>query len=271
MSMMWSRGVLLCVLPFSVVISGEPWSARQQGLAGLSVSLPSAHGNLIRNPAGIASIRSFTVHPSFSPGFYNLPELRSTSLILILPLTPATIGTGVRRFGFDLYRETSFVAGVGIQLHESLAGGIALEAKDIVIKGYGSQVVPLVTVGVQAGVSDRILVGGRIENILGAVLGKGRERIPRSAAVGVSAALGGGFLFAAELENDTRDPAIMRWGCEIRPVDAVCLRAALATDPDRWAAGGTISIGYAEFSYGGTFHPILGWTHVLELGVRVEP
>lgn len=262
-------GTLLVIVPFLPGFAGEPWTARPLGLAGLGIALPPDPGSLVLNPAAIATAHTLQACVSLNSGTFGVPELRSRSFVALVPLTSVSVGVGIRRFGFDLYKETSLIAGMAGRVQEALDVGLGVELRNVSIHHYGSQTLPLVTIGMQCGISENIVLGGRITNIHGASIGQNRERLPRVVGVGLSYLPVPGFLASAEVEKDTRWPVTVKCGVELQIVSPLWIRAGIASDPSVWAIGGTLRASLAEFTYGGSFHPALGWTHCVELGFRV--
>lgn len=261
-------GTLMGAFLYMIAHAGEPRSARQIGLAGVSAALPHDH-SFIANPAGVATVSSSTVSLTLLPGLFGIPELRSTAACAVVPFSSVVLGAGVKRFGFDLYRETSFLAAGATRIDEHHAVGVAVELRRVAIQDYGSQTIPLVSVGMLLRLPGSLLVGGRTGNLLGVRIG--HERVPRSLTAGISSVPLEGVLLSAEIEGDTRSAVTVRCGIEVRPVPFFTLRAGTAWDPSRWAIGGTISTRFSEFSYGGDLHPVLGWTHCIELAIAVQP
>lgn len=255
-------GMLLCMH----MLAGAQ-SARHIGLAGLSTALPLDHVNP-GNPAGPATASSAVVSAALVPGLFGMPELRSTTVCAVVPVVPMVFGAGVRRFGFDLYEETSILLAGATRITDRHAAGAAVEFRRVAIKGYGSRTIPLLSVGVQFRLPGSLLVGGKTGNLLGMKIG--RERIPRSVTAGISSVPVQGVLLSAEIEGDTRSPATLRCGVEVRLVPFFTIRAGTAWDPSRWAVGGTVSTSFSEFTYGGDYHPVLGWTHCVELAIVVS-
>lgn len=262
-------GTLLALISFLPAWAGEPWTTRPLGLAGIGVALPSDPGSLVLNPAAIASAHTMQACVSLNPGSFGMSELRSKAVVALVPLTGASVGVGIRRFGFDLYNETSLIAGTAARVEESFDLGLSVELRNISIHKYGSHILPLVTIGMQCRISEDIVVGGRIANIHGASLGQNGERLPRVVVIGLSYLPVPGFRASAEGEKDTRWPVNVKCGVELQIVSLLWLRAGIASDPSVWAVGGTLRSSLAEFSYGGSFHPVLGWTHSVELGFGV--
>ncbi len=217
--------------------------------------------SLAVNPSGLAFLKLMAVSISFTPGIMGLAELKSQSALGGVPTEFGGIGMGVRRFGFDLYRETSFLAGGGVLAGNDMAVGACWEFRNYAIKGYGVQTVALLNVSVTKKFHDVFAVSGTVHNALSATLGKKPERIPRVVSLGVLVTAGSEFLAAFEVEKSTRDPAFLKAALEFRPLPSIAVRAGCSTDLMLWNFGCSVSAGFLSFGYGGTNHGVLGWTH----------
>lgn len=264
--------VLLSVLvsllhAITVSSMDRPWSARHRAMAGARCSLFADPASIAVQPASIAWMPSFAASVSFTPALFDLPELQTHALMVGSPLSFGGIGFGVRRFGFELYRETSIIMGSGILVDNSfLAAGMSAEFRRYAIKGYGSQTVFLLNVGALRRFRN-VTVSGTVDNVLIASLGTRNERLPRALSLGLTAVLSE-FQGAVELEKNTRDPAFLKVAVEFRPLPSVALRSGVSTDPVQWSAGCSVSLGPVFFEYGGSHHGILGWTHQIDVMFR---
>lgn len=265
--------VLLSVLvsllhAITVSSMDRPWSARHRAMANARCSLFADLASIAVQPASISWMPSFAVSVSFTPALFDLPELQTHALMVGFPLSFGGIGFGVRRFGFELYRETSIVMGSGISMDNGLlAAGMSAEFRRYAIKGYGAQTVLLLNVGAVRRFHKMVTVSGTVDNAFNASLGTKNERLPRALSLGLTASLSE-FLGAVELEKNTRDPAFLKVAVEFRPLPSVALKSGVSTDPVQWSAGCSVSLGPVFFEYGGTHHGILGWTHQVDVMFR---
>jgi len=259
---------LFTFLPATLTSMDELWSARHRGLSGVRCAMVADPVSIAVNPSGMAFLESIGVSVSFTPGMSGVPELKTHTILGGVPLSIGGIGIGVRRFGFDLYRETSLLAGGGIKITDEMALGVSSEFRRYIIQGYGAQTVVLLNFGATRKFHDFLAVSGSIQNALNATLGKKPERIPRVISLGIVVTAAPELLGTCEVEKSTRDPAFVKAGLEFRPLANVALRAGFSTDPLTWSVGCSVSAGFIAFEYGGTNHNILGWTHQLELAFR---
>ncbi|MEX2116306.1 MAG: hypothetical protein WEB37_05415 [Bacteroidota bacterium] len=246
----------------------EPWSARHRALSGARCAVYADPASVAVNPSGIASLESIAATISYIPGVVGLPELKTHSITCGVPTSFGGIGIGARRFGFDLYRETSLLVGGGVKVDDEMAVGVCSEFRRYEIKGYGAQTIVLLNCGAVKRLHEALAVSGTIHNALNATLGKKRERIPRTISLGVLVTLGSEFLGVCEIEKSTRDPAFLKAAIEFRPLPPVALRAGFSTDPMVWNFGCSVSAGFLSFGYGGTNYGVLGWTHQLDVDFR---
>lgn len=246
----------------------RPWSARHRGLSGARCPLHADPASIVVQPAGIAWMNSFGAAASFTPEMFELPELQTHSIGVGVPLSFGGVGFGVRRFGFELYRETSFALGSGVAMENDLAIGASAEFRRYAIKGYGTQTLVLLNIGVLHKFHQALTISGTVDNVLNASLGKKDERLPRAVSLGLLADLSQGFLSVLEVEKNTRDPAFLRIAVEFRPLASFALRSGLSSDLLQWSAGCSVSLGPVSFGYGGSHHGILGWTHQMDVDLR---
>lgn len=257
-------GLFICS---GVALSADPWSARGRGLSDITATLRGDPSCLATNPAGLAGIRFNAVSASFVPAHFGLSELKTHIITAAMPIARATGGLGFRSFGFKLFRETSLIVAAGLPLNDHSVGA-ALEFRQYSFSGYGAGGVLLVNAGFQSEIGEMLTVGGGLRNALNASLGRARERLPRSMYVGMSVSPIPATVLAMEFELDPGLPQQWKAGMEIQPHESISLRMGCNSNPATWSAGVGVMLSTIGFSYGGTSHGTLGWTHQIEIIVR---
>ena len=242
---------------------------RSIGLAGVRAMLPGDPWALVHNPAALARQPEIRISAFMMPALFGIKELRTIALCGSFSLAGEKVACGVEQFGFDLYRELSGTIGFGKVLANDLSAGFALEWRRTAIKGYGMSDALVVSAGWIVEVAEGLHMGFSGDNILGETIGVNREPLPQRAAMGISFEPLSYALFVLEGEKDIRHALTAKAALEIRLLDILSLRSGISHDPDIVSAGLSVRYETAEFGYAACGHAQLGWTHQIEVSVRL--
>ena len=237
-------------------------------LAGIVSVLPHDPWALFHNPGALGDSFSVVFTSFLSNGEFGLHELRRVSASFILPLDGAGVGIGADQFGFDLYKESSLVAGFGLALDGGWSGGISMQLRQLDIKGYGTDRSVLIHAGGLVRIARMVTLGASASNITGSTIGTIKERLPQTLALGLRFEPSGSFFAAGEIEKDVRYPAAVKVAVCQSLGSFVGISAGLADHPSRVSAGIDVRYRGIICSWAGYRHEDLGWTH--HVGITVE-
>ena len=211
------------------------------------------------NPAGLAYLEGTSV-ALFGEQRFALSELRQVSAVGAMNFGNSALGLSVGYFGFEAYNESRIGLLYGRKLAKNLSLGAQLYTLGTRIPDYGSQQLISFEVGLQATISPSIDIGGRISNPVRVEQLEG-EALPTVLSFGVNYRPDKQVQLIAEVEKDILFPVRVRCGLEYQLLDALELRAGVATEPSLLSFG----IGYRlldqwQLDFSAVYHQYLGFT-----------
>ncbi len=222
------------------------------------------------NPAGLQQLFSLQASLFVAPAQFGLPELRTFACAAGLPLDFVALGVAVEQFGFELYKETNIRLGFARNIDWGVSAGVAINIRRFDIAGYGSTTNALIDVGLLAEAHPTLIFGFSMKNLAGAKMGTDSQRLPQTFFLGARYVPIKSFTVAIELEKESRHQPMLKVGLEQRVLGLLSLRAGVTDDPNSISAGFGAGASLFEFSYAGSSHPELGWSHQLELAIRLH-
>lgn len=260
---MGNRIFLLC---FLVIVSFYSYpqqnpGAKQISLSNSDVALSNDVFALFNNPAGLAQMSWREVGIYYSPAPFGFSELANGFIAYNEPFTFGSIGVGAMTYGFDLYRETKFLAVFSYNYLNKFFGGIALNAHNLSIQNYGTDISFYINAGGLAYLTDELRVGFSVHNLNRATFGKEDDQIPMIFNSGLSYDVLSNLRINAAVEKDIRYPVSFLFGLDYDIIKYLSLRTGFSTEPSKYSAG--IGINYSIFSldYALFNHNDLGLTH----------
>lgn len=235
-----------------------PAGARGQAMGGAGAVFQDIHAAW-SNPAGLAYLEGTSV-ALFGEQRFALSDLRQISAAGAMPVGNSTIGLAVGYFGFEAYNESRIGLLYGRKLAKNLSLGAQLYTLGTRIPDYGSKQLISFEVGLQAAISPEVRVGGRVANPVRVEVLEG-EPLPTVVNFGVSYQPGEQVLLVAEVEKDILFPVRVRCGLDYQLIDALRLRAGVATNPSLLSFG----LGYRlleqwQLDFSAAYHQHLGFT-----------
>ncbi len=254
---------LLCCLSTSLSLLAQvsaplPAGARGQAMALGGTVFQDIHAAW-GNPAGLAYLEGTSV-ALFGEQRFALSELRQVGAAGAIALGSSAIGLSVGYFGFDAYNESRIGLVYGRKLARNLSLGAQVYTLGTRIPDYGSRQLVSFELGLQAEISPSVRVGGRIANPMRVEILED-EPLPTSLSFGFSYKPGTQVEIMAEVEKDILFPVRVRTGLEYQLMDALQLRAGLATSPSLLSFG----VGYKLLDqwlldFSASYHQYLGFT-----------
>lgn len=257
--------------PACTVEGGETGKGvRSSGLARAGVLLPGDPWAVVHNPAVLSLKPETRISASITPSLFGLKELKTMAFCGTFIVAGGIASACIEQFGFDLYREINGTLGFGSSIATGLSGGLAFEWRRVAVKGYGRSDALIATAGCVVDLAHDLHLGFAGHNIFGETIGIERQRLSQSTAMGISYKPLSSMLIVLEGEKDIRYSLTMKAGLEIQAFENLVLRSGIEHDPDLVTAGFSVLYDATEFGYAASVHPQLGWTHQIELSVRLE-
>ncbi len=262
---------LVLLVPLSAAIADNNGrGTKAVAMADAFVAVADNSWGISYNPAGLVQCGLFQASAFFVPQQFGLPELRTTAVSASCRIRPGTAGILFEQFGFDLYKTSTVQVGYGIAVGSNIAIGATAEFRHISIERYGAATGSTVDVGCMGWPTPDLALGFALRNATAATIGGQGERLPQSIFFGVSYSPGAGFLAVTEIEKDPLFPLVFKAGFEQTILGFLSLRCGVSNNPDKFSVGFATRVRGVEFGYAGYSHPELGWTHQVELTIRVD-
>jgi len=214
------------------------------------------------NPAGWSDVstQALVVHAA---QLYGMEELRTGSVQFVAQFGRPSAALGIRTFGYEDYRETTFTAGLagGIRAgtHRPFHFGLRVRYHQISIRNYGSASAFALSTGMIFPVLAGVNLGLSAENV--AVLDSPiSDDLPRRIQGGL-AFVGSDILHVyADVVKDVRSSLVARISVEARPVRMIALRSGFSMVPPRFAGGVGLSLAHLNLDIAVDRHLVLGWS-----------
>lgn len=242
--------------------------ARSRGLACAFSGLSDDPYSIYFNPAGLARLTSGRFSVSAVPGMYGFRELSVTSALAALPTRLGTFAIGVRRYGFELYREMITSAAYAVRAGDDIALGVTFNLLSLAIENYGSASTIGLDAGVQVRILEQLMWGLSAKNINAPTIGSSSEEIARSFRTGIVYCPVKTVALSAELSKEARFAPSEHLGIEYWPVGEFALRFGASSEPPVYAGGFAVRLAPFQIDYAFTTHQELGWIHEISLTLR---
>jgi hypothetical protein len=252
-------------LPYQLI------GARTAGMGGAASAHPDvwATQNNIGALAGVQEI-------SFSAGVqtrFNLPELSTSALAFAMPTPAGVAGGSVSRYGFGPYHLTEATVGFAHQIRlVSIGAGAGFVQS--ATSGFGSRLVPLLSLGGTAELLPKLRLGAYVYNITQSKLNvETGEYLPTLLRAGLQWTLNTQVLLVAETEKDVDFPARFKGGIQYLLRSSLALRTGISTHPINVHGGLGLYPGNFRFDYALEHHGHIGLMHHLSFGwlIRKKP
>jgi hypothetical protein len=236
------------------------------GMAGATTALPGdAWGHA--NPAAWSTVERPTV-ALFASEAYGLSELRVGALHGTLPFGNNAASASVQTFGFEDYRETTFLVGgaraFSLGTSRLIHVGASVRTQTMRIPGFGSTAASGVSVGALVDVVPTLSFGVSALNVNGPEVA-GEYAMDRTLRMGLAYQAAEQAVVTADLVETANFPASFRGGVQITPHRLIQLRVGVATEPTRFAGGVGITVGPLRADVAAEQHQELGWSPALSL------
>lgn len=219
--------------------------ARATALNGAFTSLSNNSLAVFYNPSGLGQLKFREGSFFYNPSVLGVSEISTAAFTFAEPMKFGTLGLGVKTFGFDLYRETSFVLSYGNNFRNKIFYGLNLNLYNLKIQNYNSANSFGVDFGAMAYITGFLKWGFFAKNLSGAKIGESKQRINQVYKTGFTVQTGNDFSLILEFEKDVRYPLSFKSGLEYNVIDFIDFRAGIGTQPASFSAG--VGINYDMF------------------------
>ncbi|GAB2958023.1 hypothetical protein GCM10027048_26060 [Hymenobacter coalescens] len=257
------RGGRAAALGNASVTLSDAW-ALGNNVAGL--------GQLIRPEVGVYAGNQFFIR-----------ELSNAALAAAVPLgrqpesstakaaRHGVLGVELQRFGGKLYSEQRVGLGYGYRLGLVSVGARA-DVLQVSIEGLGSRRAVALSLGGQAEViPNKLTFGAYLYNLNQAQLAEyQQERVPTVLKAGLSYRPSAKVLLLVETEKDVEQDADFKAGLEYQLLEAVAVRAGVATLTQQATGGVGLRFGRLRLDYAAGYHNVLGLSQHLSLNLRFD-
>lgn len=255
---------LVCVSATGQHLTG----ARDVALSRATTAVRDLH-SLESNPAAGSAVGASGFGLDAAQ-LYNMPELRTASAHLSMPVLGTSVTFGARTFGFELYRKTDLILtlarGFRPGTFREIHFGVRLRESLVQFDRYGRLAYPTASAGLLIPVAGRVTLGATASNLI-AFGEPARMEAERSLSLGISYSDGRSVTIASDLFKEVRSPASTRVGVEVHPVPALSLRGGVTMEPPRLTAGVGLRLSRLRFDAAAEKHHALGWSPYLSIRV----
>ncbi|HRI85207.1 MAG TPA: hypothetical protein PK536_07140 [Ignavibacteria bacterium] len=235
--------------------------ARATGLNGAFTSLSNNSLAVFYNPSGLGQLKFREISFYYGPEIFGVSGLSQAALSYAEPTGFGVFGAGVKTFGFELYRELTFILSYGNVVNEKVFLGVSANYYQLSIKNYNSASAFGIDAGAMAYFTDFMKWGFTAKNLSGSTIGISKEKIPQVYRTGFTFQPLSELLMILEAEKDVKYPLTFRTGFEYSVYDIADLRTGISTEPVSFSAGIGLNYRMFQIDYTVNNHQELGISH----------
>lgn len=250
--------VLLTLLLPGISSALEPVTALDDGFA-----IPSP-------PAMSEAAASWPGSELFAGGPFAVVAWNAPYGMTDLAVSTAVAGTRIGRAGisaswsgtdFDLYGDDHETFGFSYLFGGRLAIGARIARSALRIEGFGTASATGVDAGFVFRPTERLVLAAAMEDLTGAELGESREPLDGNTRAGVTWTVPGSCILLASVSKTRRFDASFSGGVLMETAPSLTVGVLGANEPDRVEFLAALGGKGLRFSYRGSFHRDLGFTH----------
>lgn len=259
-------------LALSILFLSEPLHA-QNALGAKSMALGQTGTAIPQSSWSVFSNAALLPDDQKRVSFYGyryagISEITDVAASFIFPSNAGTFGTGLHRYGFDLFNENRFLLSYKNNLDRFHYGATVSYTHVFQGEGYGSAGAVGVDLGLAALITDELWFGARATNINRPAYGSTDEELPRELAAGLSYRLSSIAFFTAEVVKDVKFPLSVRGGIEFEVFRSLFARAGITTEPSTYSGGFGYQAETWEINLALQQHDPLGLSPAIDFGLR---
>ena len=262
-----SKTVLFIILTLPIVTSAQSGKLSAMGNAGTAFTFDTGFS---QNSATQDSYQKRSVSLQAQKK-YGLSELQGAGLVYSQRTKKLNIGVLAESFGYASFRRNL----LGLNLAKSLKLGssrkfnIGLGAKlyQVQAEGYESKTAIGISAGWSTPLTDKTNIAFNAQNFSRPKF-QDDEELERSIALGLQyKPTQVPAIFLIDLVKDVRFPLSLRTGLEVKPVNALSLRAGATTAPATYSVGAGFMAGKIMADFAAQHHETLGWSPNLSISI----
>lgn len=260
--------ILIIVSFCKPVFSQQNAGAKQISLSNSDVALSNDVFALFNNSAGLAQLNWREIGVYYSPAPFGFAELANGFIAYSEPFSFGSIAVGGMTYGFDLYRETKFVAGFSYNYSDKFFAGVTVNIHNVSITNYGDDNAFYINAGGLAWLTNELRAGFSVHNVNRATFGNEEDQIPMTFNSGFSYDVLSNLRINTAIEKDIRYPFSFLFGLDYDIIKYLSLRTGFSTEPSEYSAGIGINYSIFSFDYAVFNHNDLGLTH--QVGILIS-
>jgi len=258
---------ILLVIQFKGLTQISP-GAKQIALSHSTVALANDVFAVFNNPSGIAQQNWREIGIYYSPSPFGLSKLANGAAVYHEPTSIGSFSVALTNYGFELYRETSFILAYAYNLTNSFFFGFSATYNNLTIEKYGNDNAISFSLSALSYLTDNLRIGLMIDNVSRTSYGDEKDQIPVIMDFGFSYNLLNSVTFNTAIQKELDRKASVRVGVDYEIISYINLRLGAMNEPSSFSAGVGINYSLFEIDYALFNHQDLGFTH--QMGVIIQ-
>ncbi len=251
--------IFLILLTFQPIFGQQICHDARSAAMGNASATTSQLSSLFGNQAGLTDLKNFGAMAAAEQRFL-LSELNTLAAGFALPTSSGTFGLTFQTFGFDEFRQQKLGLAYARRLWKALSLGAQFDYFQTKIPEYGSHGALTFELGIQAKISDELLLGVHFFNPAQAELVE-NERLASVFNFGLRYFPSEKANLVLELEKHLDFPVRLKGGVEYQAAKPLWLRAGFGTNPATFHFGVGLALkSNLKMDAASSFHQVLGLT-----------
>ncbi|WP_142601727.1 PorV/PorQ family protein [Solitalea koreensis] len=222
--------------------------------------------NVSYNPAGFTAIKSPTVSFGYDNRFVT-KELSVKSVVAAFPVQTNYFGCSFSSTGFESYNVMLSSLSYGKKLSERFSAGLKFNYHSLNIESYGLTYTFSVDLGIQAKLTDQLVLATQIVNPTRAKFGNDLiNPIETIFCLGALYTFSPKAFITTEVEKSLGFPVNTKVGMEYKPLEMVAVRGGISSFPLRQYFGMGILLKKIKLDVAASTHVSLGYSPQFSLG-----
>ncbi|MDB5257835.1 MAG: hypothetical protein JWM14_2530 [Chitinophagaceae bacterium] len=259
---------ILCF--FSICIScyaqkESPPGASSNGMAAAVCALSDADHS--RQAVANSAFAAYTSISSNYKNYYLLPELYTSSVVLLIPYKKLCLGGYAERFGPSHYKELRMGLSVAHRIgHTAL--GLRINWEQLAIEGFPTQQAFTGELGGIVALTPRLNFGGNLYNFT--LSSFEHQPLPVILKCGLSGQLLKELTLCVEAEKNTNAPLLVKWGAQYQIAPPVKLLLGFRHPTNSLHAGIAIAYRNIHTNYSLSWDFRLGLSQEFSLAITLK-
>jgi len=258
---------ILLVIQFKGLAQINP-GAKQIALSHSTVALANDVFAIFNNPSGTAQQNWREIGIYYSPSPFGLSKLANGAGVYHEPTSFGSFSIAFTTYGFELYRETSFILAYAYNLSNQFFFGFAATYNNLTIEKYGTDNAISFSLSALTYLSENLRIGLMIDNVSRSSYGNEKDQIPVLMDFGFSYDLLKVISLNTSIQKELDRKASIRFGVDYEIIRYLNLRLGAMNEPSSFSAGIGINYSLFEIDYALFNHQDLGFTH--QMGIIIH-